>query len=60
MDQFDMYIFLGLPDTQFQYSFFQQAKFKRALLYRFRLMLMTGGIKYEPIRKDVLVPLVKL
>ena len=27
-----MEIFLGLPDTQSQYSFFQQAKFKRALL----------------------------
>ncbi len=32
MDRLDMKIFLGLPDTQSQYGFFQKAKFKRALL----------------------------
>ncbi len=32
IDQFEIDIFLGLPDTLSQYSIFQQAKFKRALL----------------------------
>ncbi len=31
-DQYEIDVSLGLPDTLSQYSFFQQAKFKRALL----------------------------
>ena len=32
IDQFEFDIFLGLTDTLSEYSLFQQAKFKRALL----------------------------
>ncbi len=43
MDRFDMEVFLGLPDTQSPYSFFQQAKFKRALLVT---ICPSAGFKY--------------